>query len=64
MTRVGALKEETGVLDVGSGLSSWPYLLESLELDFSHSRTKEVGYARHRNLPKEVIECVPPRDRN
>jgi hypothetical protein len=55
--RVGALKEETGVLDVGvgSGPSSWPYSLKSLEPDFSHSRTKEVGYApRHRNLPKEV----------
>src|SRR5215203_406196 len=32
-------------------------------LDFSHLATKGVGYARHRNLPKEVIEVrtLPPR---
>jgi hypothetical protein len=29
-------------------------------LDFSHSGAKGVGYARHRNQPKEVISrCVP-----
>ena len=36
---------------------------QSLQLDFSHLATKGVGYARHRNLPKEVIEVrtLPPR---
>ena len=33
------------------------------KLDFSHSRRKEVGYARHRNLPKRGVECVPYRPR-
>jgi hypothetical protein len=43
------------IRDLGYGLRRTPLLL-----DFSHSRTKKVGYVRHRNLPKEVIsKCVP-----
>ena len=37
-----------------------PYLYQTgSKLDFSHLEAKGVGYVRHRNLPKEVIECVP-----
>jgi hypothetical protein len=34
-----------------------------VKVDFSHLAEKGVGYARHRNLPKEVIEVrtLPPK---
>jgi hypothetical protein len=31
-------------------------------LDFSHLGAKGVGYVRHRNLPKEVIDAYPTDD--
>jgi hypothetical protein len=39
------------------------YSAECVELDLSHLRAKGVGYARHRNLPKRGVECVPYRPR-
>jgi hypothetical protein len=41
-----------------------PYLPNGVELDFSHLKSKGVGYACHQSPLKEVISiCVPYRPR-
>ena len=45
----------------GEALSYFPNSFSTL--DFSHLGEKAVGYARHRNLPKRGVECVPYRPR-
>jgi hypothetical protein len=61
-----AFERRKGPGDTPAGLRG--YVLEyfgtfqtvSVPVDFSHSGAKGVGYARHRNLPKEVISrCLP-----